>query len=179
MKNNILNFSTLTALFLFAATLQFQSCKPKNSDGQEEITTIKLKLTSLSNGTQVFNYQNLNGAVNKDTIKVFKSDVYTCDIQLLDETKNPANDVTDEIKSKANEHQFFFVSSPSGMILFSDFDKDGNGKDVGLTSKWTVANNAQTGTVKIVLKHLDGNPKTGNMNDGETDIEVVFDAMVQ
>ncbi len=176
MKNKQFLFAALIAIIAMTTTLN--SCKPEDHshDGQETITTLKVKLTSLS-GTQTFVYKNINGTVTKDSIKLQQQGVYTAELVLLNETKSPVEDITAEIKEKADEHQFFFTQNFSSLSIDS-LDKDKNGKDVGIISTWKTWH-PQTGTLKITLKHLGEDPKTGNIDNGETDMDVVFDVVVQ
>lgn len=174
-----MNIRTLSITIFTAVLLLFiQSCKPKNSQGQEGITTVYIKLTSLQFGTQVFTYKNVNETVTKDSLKLKAGEVYTCELELLDETQNPAEDLTEEVKAEATAHQFFFTPSPTSMLSITDLDKDKDGKVVGITSKWT-AGSTQSGTLGITLKHLGDTPKTGNISDGETDVEILLDVIVQ
>ena len=174
IKNLIVS---LVAFTLIATTLN--SCKPDDHDhGQESITTLKVKLTPTGGAETTFTYKTLSGVTTKDSIKLTAGTVYAVSLELLDETKNPAENRTAEIMATKDEHQFFFTASPSGLITASNFDKDSKGKDVGLTSTW-LAGAAQNGTLLISLKHLDENPKTGNINDGETDIEALFDVKIE
>ncbi len=178
MKNKQHLLAALAIIIVLSSTLN--SCKPKKDDGgQETITTLKLKVSPSGSSThQVFNYKTLNGVTTKDTVLLSANSGYTATIEILDETKSPADNVTLEIAEKKNEHQFFFVTSPSGLVTFSNFDKDGNGKDVGLASVVTTTSVGK-GTLRIVLKHLGSDPKTGNIASGETDVDAIFDVVVQ
>lgn len=178
MKNKQFLLAALVMIIALSTTLS--SCKPeKDDEGQETITTLKLKLTPTGSSAQeVFTFKNLNGVTTKDTIVLSAGSSYTATLEILDETKSPAEDITTEIAEENNEHQFFFVASPAGLVTFSNFDKDSNGKDVGLISTFTTTSVGK-GTLQVVLKHLGEDPKTGNIASGETDMDVVFDVVVQ
>jgi|APTNR8051073442_1049403.scaffolds.fasta_scaffold53042_2 hypothetical protein len=174
--------SFITALLtIVTLSTTLYSCKPDehNHDGQETITTLQLKLTPTGGGSQsVFTYKTLNATTTKDTVKLSVGTEYAATLELLDETKSPAANITTEIASLKEEHQFFFIASPSGLIAISNLDKDGNGNNLGLSSTFTTAT-ASTGTLQIVLKHLGNEPKTGNIINGETDLDLIFDVVVQ
>lgn len=174
LKQIMFSFSVLSVVIL---STFLSSCKPKNTEGQENITTIRVTLSSLSHGDQTFSYKNLNGNVTKDSIKLNLNEIYTCNIELVDESQPPYKDITPEVKENSSEHQFFFVVSPNGFLDINNLDKDKNGKDFGLSSRFT-ALAKQNGTLRIVLKHLGDNPKTGNIDDGETDLDVIFNVAV-
>jgi len=175
-KRIILSASFIAFVFIVGA---LSSCKPRVTEGQETITTLKLKLTPNGSSVQkVFSYKNLNGITTKDTIVLSAGSSYIATLEILDETKSPADDITLEIAEEKNEHQFFFVASPASLVTFSNFDKDSNGKDVGLISTFTTTSVGK-GTLQVVLKHLGEDPKTSNITSGETDMDVVFDVVVQ
>jgi hypothetical protein len=179
MKNNQFLLAALVMIIALSTTLS--SCKPDkhDHDGQETITTLKLKLTPTGSSAQeVFTFKNLNGVTTKDTVVLSSGSSYIATLEVLDETKSPAEDITVEIAEEKNEHQFFFVTSPTGLVTFSNFDKDSNGKDVGLISTFTTTSVGK-GTLQVVLKHLGEDPKTGNITNGESDLDVVFEVVVQ
>ncbi|HRP40242.1 MAG TPA: hypothetical protein PLM55_11195 [Chitinophagales bacterium] len=173
-KQTTFIIAALVAFFFFTT---LSSCKPKNNEGQENITTIKVTLSSLSHGDQTFSYKNLKGTVTKDSIKLILNEVYTCNLELIDESQTPDKDITTEVQENATEHQFFFIVSPNGFLEINNLDKDKNGKDFGLSSRFTPLAK-QNGTLRIVLKHLGDEPKTNNIDDGETDLDITFDVIV-
>ena len=104
---------------------------------------------------------------------------YDVSIELKDESKAPALDITDEVEEEGDEHQFYFVPSAVN-ITVSNLNTDALGLPLGTTSKWTTGA-ASTGVVKVVLKHKPGGIKAAGdlISKGETDIELDFNARIQ
>ena len=108
---------------------------------------------------------------------------YTGSVELLNELETPAEDITAEVRDEAEEHQFFFQSTASGLSVAYD-DLDADGKPIGLTTTITTQG-ASTGTLTITLKHEPVKDASGvSMGDitnagGETDIEVTFDVGIE
>jgi hypothetical protein len=168
--------SAICAFTIIAATLH--SCKPDDhKHGQENITTLKVKLNKAGGGTSEFTFKSLSGTTTKDEIVLDEGATYAASIQLLDESKTPAKDVTPEIISESNEHQFFYTPTPPSLVTISNLDKDKKGMNFGINSTW-VAGTKQSGTLKIVLKHYHGSKST-DPTKGDTDIEVLFNVKVQ
>ncbi len=177
MFNSKRNLFTALAAFLVIATT-LNSCKPdKHNHGQENITTLKVKLTKAGGGETTFTYKTLNGTTTKDEIVLDEGATYAAALQLLDESKTPAEDLTAEIVDESNDHQFFYTPSPSDLVAISNLDKDKKGANFGLNSTW-VAGAKKNGTLKIVLKHYD-DAKSTDPTKGETDLEVLFEVKVQ
>lgn len=168
-------------IFLFAAASLFYSCKKlfgHKTDEQETITQVSLRFTdSLTNKQTTFSFSDADGPGGNpatiDTIQLDTNRVYKLDIGVFDQTKNPVQDVSAEILEKGYEHQFFF-ESPLSSLMISYEDADKNGMPIGLKTRWMTGNSVN-GSVKITLKHQPGqktNP--GSINAGETDVEVTF-----
>lgn len=164
--------------------LIFAGCK-KEKDPQEEelITTLKVKLTEQGTFiTRTFIFKDVDGPGGNpptiDTITLAPNKVYNCELEVWDESKNPAEDITPEIRSEARDHQFYF--EPAGVnLVVSNLDMDAGGLPLGISSRWTTGA-ASTGTIKITLKHKPGIKALGDpVTKGETDIEVLFQVRVQ
>jgi len=110
-----------------------------------------------------------------DTIRLESGKTYFATILVLDETKNPVDTVSKEIENEKDNHQFFFTHVGTNMSTVY-LDLDSKGLPLGLSTKWrtTVAGN---GTSKVVLKHQVG-AKNGSEATGETDIEVIFQTII-
>ncbi|RAV28567.1 type 1 periplasmic binding fold superfamily protein [Sinomicrobium soli] len=104
---------------------------------------------------------------------------YTGTIALWNESVSPREDVTDEIREEADEHQFFFTPvgldiEPGYADAESDYITGGSDNPVGL--KFTLTTGATGhGELNVILKHQPKKPNTG-LEDagGETDMEVNF-----
>lgn len=110
-----------------------------------------------------------------DTIRLMNNTVYNMSILLLNETTNPAENMSVEVLEEDHEHLFCFTNSLANLSILRT-DTDGT-YEVGLQSQWTVGN-AQNGTVQIVLKHQPG-IKNGTCDPGETDLDVTFVTEIQ
>lgn len=166
------------------------SCDPEEIDDPEEpelITTLNYTLVSTSGETVVLSFQDLDGdggdtpTISAGTLTA--NTMYTGTIELLNESADPVEDITEEVAEEDDEHQFFFVSTAAGLTVdYADQDEDGN--PVGLTSTLTTGA-AASGSLTITLIHepdkaadgvTDGNQSNAG---GETDIEVTFSVVVQ
>jgi hypothetical protein len=116
-----------------------------------------------------------NSPTRFDTIKLESGKTYYATILVLDETKNPVDTVSKVIEQEKDNHQFFFTHSGISLSTFY-LDKDSKGLPFGLSTKWRTASSG-TGTSKVVLKHQVG-VKNGSEATGETDIEVLFQTII-
>ncbi|RIK68717.1 hypothetical protein DCC62_24195 [candidate division KSB1 bacterium] len=177
-------------LLLLLPVLLLWSCKednptnPDNGNEQELITTVTLSLTE--NGTS-----NVVTATFKDpdgdggaaptfgTLTLKAGSTYTGKVELLDESKNPAEDITKEVKEEAEAHQFFYTpqGALAGRLTVTITDKDSNNLPVGL--EFTVAVSAggavtgsATNSLNVALSHFDNTPKNGADRSDESDIDI-------
>ncbi|MFT4970369.1 MAG: hypothetical protein ACI9O4_002125, partial [Chitinophagales bacterium] len=108
---------------------------------------------------------------------------YVGTLVLLNETENPADNISLEVEEEGDEHQFFFQSTLSDVSVAYN-DQDVNGNPIGLSSTLTTAN-VGTGSLTITLRHEPNKFASGVSNGalsnagGETDIEVTFPFDVQ
>ena len=108
---------------------------------------------------------------------------YTGQLQFLNESEAPSEDITEEIAEEDEDHQVFFEIGISDVtISYNDMDSMGN--PIGLSTTVNTGN-AGNGNLKITLRHepvkdasgvSDGNIANAG---GETDIEVEIDVNVQ
>ncbi|UGU14331.1 type 1 periplasmic binding fold superfamily protein [Sinomicrobium kalidii] len=106
---------------------------------------------------------------------------YTGSISLLNESVSPADDITEEVKEEADEHQFFYqnidgldITNFTYTDAESDYIEDGSDNPVGLSFTLTTGA-ASHGDLRIVLRHQPVKPNTG-LEDagGETDMDISF-----
>lgn len=184
---NVINRSSL--LFLLISILWISACKDDTVPNEEElITTLQYTLTPAGGGSPVvFLFRDTDGdggnapVIQGGSLKANTS--YTAEVTVLDESKNPAEDITEEIEAEKETHQFFFSTTVAGItIVYTDQDAGGN--PVGLTT--TVATGAAgSGNLTVILRHEPNKTaagvREGNVANagGETDIEVVFPVTVQ
>lgn len=167
----------------------------------ELITTMKVLLhdtTTHADYTYVFsdvdgpggNPATFGGTNQSDSvININVNHVYTCSILLLDETKSPADTISNEVEEEAVDHMFFFNSlSPLGapysvylnnsMTTIKYLDLDANNRGIGLSTLWTAPSMPMAkAPLTVELKHQPG-VKDGTYAPGETDIQVNFKLQV-
>lgn len=175
---------------LFASLFVFSSCEKKDPEPvneEEVITTLTYTLTPGGGGTPVvLSFKDLDGdGGNAPTITggtLAANTVYNGAIVLLNETESPAENVTEEIEEKDDEHQFFFQASGANVTV-AYADSDGT-NPVGLATTVTTGD-ASSGTLTVTLRHEPAKDAAGVAAGdianagGETDIEVTFNVTVQ
>lgn len=171
---------------LLASSALFLSCEDEVNDPpipneEEVITTLTYTLTAAAS-VHTFTFQDLDGdggnapIISVDTITSGVS--YNGSLILLNETENPADNITTEIFDEAEEHQFFFQSSdPALSVSYSD--TDANQQPLGLLSELSASDPGDY-SLTITLRHEPVKSAAGVSDGdianagGETDIEVTF-----
>lgn len=184
---NVINRSAL--LLLLISVLWISACKDEVIPNEEElITTLRYTLTPAGGGSPVvFVFRDTDGdggnapVIEGGTLQANTN--YTAEVMLLDESKNPAEDITEEIEAEKETHQFFFSTTVAGMTI-AYTDQDAGGNPVGLATA-VATGAAGSGSLTIILRHEPNKTaagvREGNVTNagGETDIEVVFPVIVQ
>jgi len=178
----------LTWMLLLATAMSFTQCKDsaddvKVDDENELITSVTLNFTEdgTTNVTS-FSYKDADGdggnAPTKfDTIALKPNKSYTMTIELLDESKNPVSDITDEVADESDEHLFVYTPSPASLLTYTYGDKDENNYVIGLTGK-AVTTAAGTGKLRVQLRHQP-ETKNGTPTPGSDDVNLEFNLKVQ
>ncbi|MCF8254657.1 MAG: hypothetical protein K9J84_08775, partial [Bacteroidia bacterium] len=158
-----------------------------NIDEENElITSVTLTLVdSATNDTFLYSWKQLGGpgtAITLDTLKLKANRTYFGSTQILDESKTPVFNVTEEIREDANHHRFVFTSSTSNVwVNILDFDTHVPPIELGLKYKiYTL--NAVSGNqnLDVVLKHYtESSPKIDGLTAGSTDISVRFPMVLE
>ena len=160
----------------------FSSCKkdkaeePKKNEENEVITTVKISLTSTSGAVLAASWKDLtpNDEAGRtiDTLKIDSGLVYTGKVELLDETKSPADNITAEVKEEANDHIFIYTQVPATpeLIAIARTDKDSKNLETGLEFTLTALNKG-VGKLNVILKHQPG-VKDGTSAPGDEDINI-------
>ena len=172
---------------LISLTLLLVQCKSASDvepdDENELITTVQLEfIPEGSSAIKTFTYRDIDGdggntPTRFDTISLSPNTTYQMKIKLLDESKNPAEDISEEVKAKSDEHLFVFTPAPSGLLLYTYGDKDARNLPLGLVG--TVKTGAAgTGTLRLQLRHqppISGKiVKDGTPNPGSDDVNLNF-----
>lgn len=161
---------------------------PDDDNEQELITSVTLNLTELDAAgnptatTASVNFKDPDGTggvaptIGTLTLKAGKN--YKGTIALLDESKNPAASISDEVKDEAEAHQFFYTAKDGavGRLTVTITDKDANNRPVGLEYNVAVSAGANTtGKLNVVLSHYDpASKKDGVTRSDESDIDIDF-----
>lgn len=102
--------------------------------------------------------------------------IYLVRIGLTNETVQPHGDISAEVAEEANDHLFCF--NVDGNISITYEDADGNGLPLGLETLWETTGPGAA-AVTVSLRHQAGT-KTGDCpGSGETDVEVMFDVVIE
>lgn len=118
---------------------------------------------------------------------------YALEVELLNESVSPAENITEEVMEEAEEHQLFFQGTAVDNILMvayadkeSDYTTNMTGADLPVGLKTTVtAASAGNGVLQVILKHqppVNDQPvktATSDVDDGDTDVDVSFNVRVQ
>lgn len=178
--------SAMLILLAFVACKEDNPSDPGGGNEQELITKVILTLTE--NGTSnvvtaTFNDPDGDGgtAPTIGSLTLKAGSAYTGKIELKDESKNPVEDITEEVKEEADAHQFFYTpqGALAGRITVTITDKDSKNLPVGLEFTIAVsAGAAVTGSaansLNVALSHFEGTTKNGTSRSPETDVEINF-----
>ena len=189
MKKNSLFIGLSGLLVALIIGCKKDTTKPEDNhehDESELITTVKLNFSGkgISGADTTFNvlFDDPDGTggnkpTSFDTIRFAANKTYTCDLILLDKSKNPVDTISNEVKEEADEHLFFFTPSNSDALSVTINDKDSKGRNLGLKTSW-VTTKATNGTVKVKLMHQPG-VKDGTSANGDTDVEIDFPLVIK
>ena len=179
--------TTRLLALLFISVLTFSSCQKDDHDDDDHdhenelITTLIYTLTSATD-TVTLTFRDLDGEGGAEgTYEVSGSltanTPYSGAVTLLNETEDPAENVTEEIEEEAEEHEFFYSST---LLDVAKTDLDANGNPIGLTTT-LIPGAPGSASLTIVLKHEPTKPNDGTVSNagGSTDIEVTFNVNVQ
>ena len=179
----------LLAILFFTMTILI-SCNDDDDDiipvnEEEVITTMTITMTPANGGTNVvLQTRDLDGDGPNPPVITVSGNLatgisYMSKIVLLNETEDPAENITEEVEEESDEHQFFYTigGGLDATTTYSNFD--GNGNPLG-TEFSLDAGNASTGTLTFTLRHEPTKPNDG-LGDagGETDISATFNVTIE
>jgi hypothetical protein len=173
----------LTYGLLLCTAVLFTQCKDSGddiepADENELITTITLNFKEAGTGTETsFTYNDPDGdggnaATKFDSISLKANTEYTLTVEFLDESKTPAEDITDEVAEESDEHLLIYTASPTTLLTYTYGDKDVNNYPIGLTGT-AKTGAAGTGKLKVQLRHQPG-AKNGTPTPGSDDVNLDF-----
>ncbi len=181
----------LSSIFISLITIVSCSDDPEDpivENEEEVITTLTYTLTPFKGGSPVvLSYRDLDGngdgepTITNGTLSA--ATTYTGALTLLNETESPAESITEEIEEEDADHQFFFSTTVSDLVVTYD-DTDDDGNPVGLATSLTTGS-VGSGTLTVTLKHQPNKSASGVAGGdmanagGETDISVSFTITVE
>jgi hypothetical protein len=122
-----------------------------------------------------------------DSLKVDSGLIYLSSILLIDKTQTPWDTISNEVETEKNVHQFFYTLSQTlnGKAKFDILDYDNNtpALPVGLSFQLNTHSGTQyslplSGSLKVVLSHYDGIPKTTTPSP-ESDVDITFPVVLK
>ena len=178
-----------TGAFYALLTLAMLGCSdddttPEVINDEELITTVILTLTQESGDQVVLTTIDLDGDGQDEPVTTVvgnfsENTQYQGAVQFLNETEDPAEDITQEVIEEADEHQVFYTISDGLNITttYVDFDDNDNPLGVQITLSTGAASE---GSLTVTLRHEPVKPNDGlESAGGETDISTSFDVSVQ
>jgi hypothetical protein len=172
------------------ATLLLTSCndddvKPEPVNEEELITTVVVEFENQANPSNLvtLTFKDLDGdgpnAPQVTQTGTFQpNQAYDVLTEFLNESVNPAEDITEEIIDEASDHQVFYQGSLGSLTNYSD--EDPQGKPIGLLAVYTTGAVGTNKNFTVTLRHLPNKNAqgvaTGSITNagGETDIEATF-----
>jgi hypothetical protein len=152
----------LPLIFIVFGTLAlFNACKKDKGETNEEevITTLEVKVTETGTNTSTtFKYDDPDGPgganATIEPIVLTANKTYDVTVAFLNKTKNPVQNITDEVREEADEHRIYYEVAPGTNVTVSNLDNDANGIPVGLSSRWATGAAAVNGNINITLRHF-------------------------
>ena len=174
---------------IFATALIFSCSSDDDSTPEpvleeEVITTMTITLQADGQANVILQTQDLDGDGPDLPVVTVSGNLssntnYSGSITLLNETEDPAENMTEEIEEEDLAHQFFY-SVGSGLDAQTDYnDADSEGNPLGLDFVLSTYS-ASSGSITFTLRHEPNKPNMG-LEDagGETDIEATFNVSIQ
>ena len=169
---------------------QNNSCYPDPVVEEEVITTMTITLQPSDGGADVvLETRDIDGGgpdipVVTVSGNLFANTEYSGSIVLLNETVDPAENMTEEIEEESLEQQFFYTIG-SGLNAITEYmDEDPEGNPIGLDFTLTTTA-ASSGAITFTLRHEPVKSAEGVADGditnagGETDIEATFTVTIE
>lgn len=175
------------------ATTLLSSCSNNESHShntnEEELITSVITTLTADNQTITLTSKDLDGNGPNAPVVTVSGDLtvntnYTGSIKILNESVNPAVDISNEIKEEGLEHQIFY-QAPASIGAFSYTDVDTQGNPIGLSFTLRTAASPTDGSIVIVLRHLPNKSASGVAGGtitnagGSTDASVTYNVKVR
>lgn len=193
-----------TLVLLCSIAVILFGCKPDDPQAEnipELITKVALRFTPTSGSAIVVTASDPDGEgvldmVVDGPIELAAATTYTLELELINDLHSSAEagyNVSDQIKTEADEHQFFFqwsddiFANPAGngnVDTRSDpvnyLDEDDHNLPLGLITSWTTNGPVSSKYFRILLKHQPGiKSSTSSSKEGESDLDIQFTLSVK
>lgn len=183
---------TFKSILLIVATVVLNSCNNKSKVAEpqivnenEVITTLILDLVDSSDISKKIRLKSrdLNPGDNlPPTFEISElqdNKTYYGTITLLDESKTPADTISNAVAEEKEDHQFVYSTNNLGFtVTYSNTDIDAKGYYVGLRPIIKTKNiSGQNVNLQVILYHLPGIKKASteeNAKNGSADIQTIF-----
>lgn len=185
-----INSLLLGFLIIFIAVSCSETTDPEEVNEEELITTVNITFTNTqdSNDVVMASFEDQDGPGGNDGITTnptFSANTtYTVQIEFLNESVTPTDDITLEVEEEGDEHQVFYVMSSTLNISVAYNDEDVNSLPIGLNTTFTVGD-AGMGTMDAILVHrptkTNAGVSEGDITNagGDEDINISFDVTIQ
>ncbi|HET8573693.1 MAG TPA: hypothetical protein VFL76_07465 [Edaphocola sp.] len=188
IRKNIIGLAALgLALALWTSCNKDEQVVSPPLPGNEFMTTVKLIAVNANDPSDAdtASWVDLDpaGSRQPDLSNAFldlkANATYNVQLQFWDESKTPAEDITPEIKERANYHLICFTPQGGLNLTVNRTDHDGNNPPlpVGLQDNF-VTGAASSGDLNVKLRHQP-NVKDGTCDPGSTDADVDFQINIQ
>ncbi len=185
LRNAMHSRSVLLVIPLLGVMLGCEKnpAEPQQENPQELITTVLVHVWDEPDSmhTHTFAFRDLDGPGGNppaiDTVHFHgHAQSWRLRLDFLNESKEPTDTITAEIRREAETHQVFYELSaelqPYVSIERLDFDR--NGLPLGLEARVRLQTHEELhGSLRIRLFHYDAVPKSAQPG-GETDVDVTF-----
>lgn len=186
-------YSVLISMLSIAIGCNDDDVPPLENE-EEVIDLVRVTFSAEGKTPVVFTASDADGEGPEEftiqRITLESNTTYTLSIEI--ENTVVGEDITEEVDEEGEEHLFLFAwnegafTSPSGdgnidnrtdPINYND--EDASGEPLGLSTTWTTGDAASGGYFRTVLKHQpDIKSSTSGFQDGETDIDLIWDLVI-
>ncbi len=185
MKKFIFLFVAIVGIYVSGCKCKGTDCPCDGDNCEEElITSVVLTFKdSASTDSLVYAFRDpdgdgANAATEHDTIRLAADKTYLVSAKILNESVSPADNITEEIYEERNDHQFFYLFTNVNVnFTYKDDDTNTPPLPVGINTQWKTGA-ASNGNVQMILKHQPS-VKDNKQTTGDTDVEVVFQTVIQ
>ena len=189
-KSQKINSLLFGFMLIFIAVSCSETTDPEPVNEEELITTVNVTFTNTedSNDVVIASFVDQDGPGGNDGITtnptLSANTTYSVQIEFLNESVSPTDNITLEVEEEGDEHQVFYVISSTLNLSVAYNDEDVNSLPIGLSTTFTVGD-AGTGTMDAILVHqptkTNAGVSEGDITNagGDEDINISFDVTIQ